>query len=209
MSRRSRAKVVGRKAGDLTPRQRKFAVEYARDLDGGAAAKRAGYAPRSARFQASKLLRNVAVAAAIAEELGKSLAAARLEVERVDQEIARIAFCDLRRLFRANGTVKPPAEWDAGLAAAVASFEVHERRVAGGNGKRRGVVRVTRIRFAEKIGALMLGARRLGLLRDTVRISGALKLEALVLASLERKDEPKPAPAGTQGPAPAQALKAK
>lgn len=55
----------------LPPKQRKFVVEYLRDLHGQNAAIRAGYAEKAARVQASRLLTNVNVRAAV--EAGMTL----------------------------------------------------------------------------------------------------------------------------------------
>ena len=177
------------KGPPLKARQHRFAIEYCKDLVGTAAARRAGYAARSARFRASKLLADVAVRAAVDALLAASLARARLEVEAIDQALARVCFVDVRQLFRDDGTVKRPSEWDDDLAAAITSFEVHERRVGGSNGKGGHVVRVVRVRLADKVTCLALGYRRLGALRDNLRVSSGLTLEALVLAASKRKDE--------------------
>lgn len=50
---------------ELRPRQRKFVLEYLRDLNGTRAAIRAGYAEASAASQASDILRTPKVAAAV------------------------------------------------------------------------------------------------------------------------------------------------
>lgn len=52
-------------AESLTPRQEKFTREYLIDLNGKQAAIRAGYSPKSAESQASRMLRNDKVRAAV------------------------------------------------------------------------------------------------------------------------------------------------
>jgi phage terminase small subunit len=173
----------------LTPRQTIFCQEYAAGASGAQAAIVAGYARRSADVQAVRLLAKPSIRAKIDGLLRKSAEAARLNIERVDQAIAQIAFSDVRRLFRENGTMKSPSEWDPDLAAAVASFEVTERRVGGRNGKGRHVVRVVRVRLADRIGALTLGAKRLGMLKDQIKHSGSPSLENLITAAMGRKAE--------------------
>jgi phage terminase small subunit len=64
-----------------SPRQARFAEEYLKDLDGQAAAVRAGYSPKTAASQASRLLRKVKVASLIAA--GKQ---ARAEAVAIDAE---------------------------------------------------------------------------------------------------------------------------
>lgn len=51
----------------LTPRQERFAEEFIVDRNNTAAAKRAGYSERTAESQGSRLLKNVKVAARVAE----------------------------------------------------------------------------------------------------------------------------------------------
>lgn len=55
----------------MTPKQAAFVNEYLKDLNGKQAAIRVGYAPGSAEVQASRLLTNVKVAAAVAEAKAK------------------------------------------------------------------------------------------------------------------------------------------
>ncbi len=53
--------------GDLNDKQLRFVVEYLTDSNGKQAAIRAGYSPKTAEVQASRLLRNAKVRAAVAE----------------------------------------------------------------------------------------------------------------------------------------------
>ena len=53
----------------LTPKQQQFVEEYLVDLNATQAAIRAGYSAKTAEFQASRLLRNAKVQAAIAERM--------------------------------------------------------------------------------------------------------------------------------------------
>ena len=55
----------GRSGVGLTPRQQRFVDEYLIDLNATQAAIRAGYSPKTAQSQSSRLLSNVMVRAAI------------------------------------------------------------------------------------------------------------------------------------------------
>lgn len=57
--------------GALTARQKQFVAEYLLDLNATQSAIRAGYSPRTASIQASRLLSNVKVADAIAQAVEK------------------------------------------------------------------------------------------------------------------------------------------
>lgn len=60
-----------RRAGELTPKQKRFADEYLVDCNGSKAAIRAGYSQKSSAVSASRLLANPAVRAYIDCELAK------------------------------------------------------------------------------------------------------------------------------------------
>lgn len=55
----------------LTPKQQRFVDEYLTDLNATQAAIRAGYSPRSATVEGSRLLANAKVAAVLAERQAK------------------------------------------------------------------------------------------------------------------------------------------
>ena len=90
----------------LSDRQAAFVEAYLLEPNGEKAAITAGYSPRTAAVQASRLLRHVKVA----EELGRrrAIMAMRTGVtpERVLAELARIGFSDIREIiqWRANVT---------------------------------------------------------------------------------------------------------
>ncbi len=84
----------------LTPKQERFVAEYLIDLNATQAAIRAGYSEKTAQQQGSRLLLNVLVQEAIAK--GREKTAAKLEItkERIVEELAKIAFADIRKAVR-------------------------------------------------------------------------------------------------------------
>ncbi|HEX4194789.1 MAG TPA: terminase small subunit, partial [Stellaceae bacterium] len=80
----------------LAPRQVFFVEQYLIDLNGKAAAIRAGYAPDAAAVRAAKLLRRAAVRQAVAAAMAARAARTAITAERVIGEYARIAFSDWR-----------------------------------------------------------------------------------------------------------------
>src|SRR5690348_8162376 len=80
---------------DLTPRQRAFVAEYLTDLNGAAAAVRAGYSAKTAREQATRLLSNVHIAAAVKAALDERSERTRLKADAVIEELRRIAFANI------------------------------------------------------------------------------------------------------------------
>ncbi|MCI2243796.1 terminase small subunit [Xanthomonas sp. PPL568] len=81
-----KSKPPGRAAA-LTPKQQRFVTEYQKDSNGKQAAIRAGYAAGSAEVQASRLLRNAQVRAAVSK--GQARAAKKAEVS-VDSLMAEL-----------------------------------------------------------------------------------------------------------------------
>jgi len=84
----------------LKERHRRFVLEYVIDLNGAAAARRAGYAPGKAGARASGLLRRPEVQLAIREETKARDKRLRLTAERIVAEAMCIAFADPGRIAR-------------------------------------------------------------------------------------------------------------
>lgn len=186
---------------ELTPKQERFVAEYLIDLNATQAAVRAGYSARTAASQGARLLKQSGVARAV--QAAQQARAVRTEItqDRVLQELARIAFFDIRRLYRADGSMKDPCELDADTAAALASIEVKEELERGGGEdvlqepstsaavsasassapahggaprRRRGeqVAGYTiKTRVFDKVATLQLAMRHLGMLNDKLGLS--------------------------------------
>jgi phage terminase small subunit len=101
----------------------------------------------SAHTQGARLLKNVKVAAAIAD--GRARQAQKLEItaERVLQELAKLAFYDVGAIFDANGNLLPLNRLDEAERAAIAGLETETRDVPGA-GPSRCVIR--KIKLADK-----------------------------------------------------------
>ena len=68
---------------DLTPRQRRFAEEYAACGNASEAARKAGYSSKTAPSQGARLLKNAHVAAKITQLQGAAAARAEIEIDDV------------------------------------------------------------------------------------------------------------------------------
>ena len=86
-------------ASTLRDKHARFVAEYLVDLNATQAAIRAGYSAKTAEQQGYRLLRNVQIAAAVAEGHRKRLNRLDITAERVLNEVARIAFSDIRAHF--------------------------------------------------------------------------------------------------------------
>jgi phage terminase small subunit len=147
-----------RPAVDLGPRQERFVEEYLVDLNAKQAAIRAGYSPKTAEAQGSRLLRHVKVQRALTARMAARSQRTEIAADRALLEIARIGFSDLRRLFHQDGRLKHPHEWDDDTAASIASVEIVTRNLGDGE-----VEHVHRIKLWDKGRALEQLCKHLGL----------------------------------------------
>jgi phage terminase small subunit len=84
----------------MRERHRRFVLEYMIDLNGRAAATRAGYAPGKAGARAWELLHRADVKAMIQEEIAARDERLRVSADKIVLEYARIAFIDPSRIAR-------------------------------------------------------------------------------------------------------------
>jgi phage terminase small subunit len=116
----------------LTPRQLRFVDEYLVDLNGSQAAIRAGYSRKTAHAAASRLRRNARVSAALASRKWERTQRTTISRERGIEQLARIAFADIRDLYDPQGQLLPIPSLPDSIATAVASLRAVERRSAKG-----------------------------------------------------------------------------
>ncbi|WP_221622714.1 terminase small subunit [Burkholderia stagnalis] len=84
----------------LTAKQMRFVDEYLVDLNGTAAARRAGYSERTANEQAARLLAKVSVQHAVAERIKARTARTEIDQDRIVRELWHVLTAD------ANGLVE-------------------------------------------------------------------------------------------------------
>ena len=131
----------------MRERHRRFVLEYIIDLNGRAAAKRAGYAPGKAASRACELLRRADVQEMLRVELAACEERTRVSGDRVVREYACIAFIDPARVARwgPDGVTLADSErMSADDRAAVKSISVGGRKGA----------RAQRFELHDKLAAL-------------------------------------------------------
>lgn len=156
----------------LTARVALFVAEYVKDFNGRQAAIRAGYSPKTADQQASRLLRSVKVKQALAPqqaarvaERAEAINRMELSVERTRLEIARLAYFDPRKAWEKDGSPIPLHKLDDDTAAAIAGFEVLEQFEGTGE-ERRLVGHLKKYKVADKNAALEKASKILGLYKE-------------------------------------------
>jgi phage terminase small subunit len=107
-----------------------FARQYIiNHFNGQQAAIAAGFAPRSARITAAKLLAKANVQERIASLLAAANKKLDYSIEKTLQQIARHAFADPRVLFNSDGSMKKITELDEDAAAMIGGVELSGKRV--------------------------------------------------------------------------------
>jgi phage terminase small subunit len=156
----------------LTPKQKRFVAEYLIDLNATAAAIRAGYAKKTANKQGPRLLVNVGIAEAIAQAMQIREKRTEVTQDAVINELRRIAFLDPRRVITwgPDGIeLIDSSTLTEDEAACV--VEASETITESGGTKR--------IKLADKIQALTLLGKHLGMFVDRHEHSGKIDVRRL------------------------------
>lgn len=157
---------------ELNARQERFCQEYIVDLNGQKAAERAGYSAKTARSQASTMLTKPNIQQRITEL--KNRRAARVEVtqDAVLREIMKVAFgnaTDFIEITEKGVRVKD-------LEGVDTTFISSAKDIFDKDGVRCG----TDVRFQDKMKALEMLARHIGLYDQRDGGDGVFDLKALV-----------------------------
>src|SRR5208282_5119583 len=118
----------------LTLKQARFLEEYLVDLNGKAAAIRAGYSPKSAEVQASQLLRNSKIRVALEDAMQARSKRTQVTADRIVADYARIAFANMRDYWPRKGETIDLQRLDQDRMAAVEEIIMDERAYARASG---------------------------------------------------------------------------
>lgn len=161
----------------MTKKQKLFVEEYLLDLNATQAAIRAGYSPETAGAIGAENLKKPQIQNAIARAMAERSRRTGVNAERVVLELAKIAFANAGDLIDAqDATVRDGASRED--LAAIQSIKVKDM---GDMGIER------EVRLADKLKALELLGRHLGMFSDRLRVDGRLdtgKLDS-ILAQLK------------------------
>ncbi len=172
---------MGGKSGELSGKQKLFCMEYLKDMNATQAAIRAGYSPKSAQMQSSRLLSNAMVSREIEANMRNKLNKIEISVERVLTEIARLAFFDPRKLFDADGKPVHVSQLDDDTAAAVAGLDI----VTQGN-QEIGFAEVLKVKLADKSRNLELLGKYLKMFVERIEHSGDVQVIDRILEARKR-----------------------
>lgn len=146
----------------MTKKQKLFIEEYLIDLNATQAAIRAGYSPETANEQGSRLLANVSIRAQIEQAMAERSRRTGVNADRIVIELAKIAFVNATDVIDPeSATVREDAAPED--TAAIQSVKV---KTFGEDGLER------EIKMADKLKALELLGKHLGMFKDKVELSG-------------------------------------
>jgi len=147
----------------LTPKQRRFVEEYLVALNATQAAIRAGYSPKTAYSIGMENLRKPQIAAAIQEAMKSRSARTEVTQDRVVKELARVAFVDPVQVinFKTGAVLSDISEDDRAVLAGV--------KVKDGD-----TFTEREVKLCDKLRALELLGKHLGIFTDNVALKGML-----------------------------------
>ena len=168
---------------ELTPKQQRFVEEYLVDLNATRAAIRAGYSPKTARQQGYENLTKPYIEAAIQRALEERSERTRVRADRVVTELARLGLYDPRDVidWGPEGVrVKDSSGLSDDDARAVAQIRVVSTRHG----------RAVAVKFADKLRALELVGKHVGLFSGQVEVSGQVRgaVRTILVDEVKRED---------------------
>lgn len=154
----------------LTKKQAIFVEEYLVDLNATQAAIRAGYSEKTADRTGPELLGKTCVGEAVALRMKDREARTQITQDKVLREIARIALADPRKVMSWGpaGVVLVASE-DLSEDDAAIVAEVSESFTENG--------RTLRVKMGDKLRALDMLGRHLGLFKEKIELSGTVKTQ--------------------------------
>lgn len=151
----------------MTKKQKRFVEEYLMDLNATQAAIRAGYSPDSARDIGCENLTKPNIKAAIDRAMAERSRRTGINQDRVIQEIAKLAFLNpVDVIDMDEATVRGEAHRDD--TACIASVKVKNIPTDDG------AITEREVKTYDKLKALELLGKHLGMFTDKVKVDGAL-----------------------------------
>lgn len=154
----------------LTAKQKTFCDEYLIDLNATQAAIRAGYSSDSAKEIGCENLTKPNLRAYIDKKIANRSKRTGINQDRVIRELARIAFVNANDVINMDeATLKADASEDD--TATISSVKVKTIPTKEGEGVER------EIRLADKLKALELLGKHLGMFKDKLEIEGKVPVQ--------------------------------
>ena len=162
----------------MTKAQKRFCDEYLIDLNATRAYKVAypnTKKEETASSNGSRMLRNDKVQKYISEKIKEREKRTEVTQDRVINELAKIAFMDIRKLYTENGKLKNIADIDSDTAGAISSLETLEEYDGYGDDREK-IGDTQKVKLLDKTKALELLGRHLGMFKDKVEVGGKVNV---------------------------------
>lgn len=158
----------------MTKKQKRFIEEYLIDLNATQAAIRAGYSSDTAYSIGNENLKKPEIKTRIDKAMAERSKRTGVNADRVVMELAKIAFVNANDVIDPKtATIKEDA-----LPEDTAAIQSVKVKTFGEDGLER------EIKMADKLRALELLGRHLGMFKDKVEVSGTLETEKTKLDDL-------------------------
>ena len=115
----------------LTKKQRLLCREYMIDMNGKLAAIRAGYSPKTAEQQASRLLSKVKAKKFISQLVAERNERLKIDSDYLLKRLTEIDQMDVADILHDNGSIKPILEWPKIWRTSISGLDVTERLIGG------------------------------------------------------------------------------
>lgn len=142
-------------------KHRMFVFEYCIDQIATQAAIRAGYSPRTAGQQGSRLLKNANISDAIQYRLSGMMKDRQVTAERVISQIALHAFGNMQDMFDEEGRLLPIQDMPREVASQLAALDVTRRDFDDGS-----VEFLSKVKKSDSLKALEMLAKHLKVIKD-------------------------------------------
>lgn len=158
----------------MTKKQKRFVEEYLIDLNATQAAIRAGYSPLTARDIGCENLTKPNIQEAIDKAIAERSRRTGVNADRVVRELAKIAFVNAGEVVDFDTAILMDKISEDDMAA-IQSVKV---KTFGEDGVER------EVKLADKLKALELLGKHLGLFKDKVELDGSVKTDMATLAGV-------------------------
>jgi phage terminase small subunit len=189
-------------------RQRRFVLELFLTNFNASESYRRAYGPHTAKnanVLGPRLLADARVQAIVQRHHKRQEDSLALSVERLDKELARLAYVDVRKAYDAEGRLLPVKDMPEDVARCIAAFEeeaLFDMVATGETGPRGGVKKervqvgvVRKVKWHSKPESIALGLKRVGALTEKHEFVGP----ANVTVNIGVKRKPKAGGGGPSG----------
>ncbi len=177
--------------GQMTELQERFVMEFLIDLNAVAAGIRAGYDPVTASRMCPKMTKpDTLTGMAIARAKAARAVRVGINQDRVLEVLGKIVLGDRRSVFREDGTLKAPHEFDADDQALIEGVKTRRIVEVGEDGKMQ-QAEVQEVKLASLTPAITLAMRHLGMLNDKLELTVQTPLSQRLAEAMAINGRPK------------------